>query len=479
MTEETLNKYDTTIIQSTTGTGKTSNTAKFIKTYMNEAYGKDVVEKFKVLSIVSRKSLASQHIQSFKNEGIELKSYLEHDKDIEDDNLVICLNSLLLYSKYKPEFFNNYIVYIDEITTFTRHLTHNQTLNNNLKLIYVTLMKIILNCKKLILTEAIINDNVFNLTEKRKGDKVFIRNIYKKYDGVQAMQYNDENKFLSFIISEVEKNRFFLFGSDSCDISTKYYTECSKYSENCILITAETKFKFEDVNQQFKNKFVIYSPSITCGVDFNINDRQNVFIYIKGDTIEPCDSFQQLTRTRNIDKAYFYIKPVEPKQPKYASIYECMDEYKGIALTHSRLCTLCSTIDENDDVKFNDNTFFKLFVYNEYLNDIYNTNKERHFKKILLDNGFAITNIYAKTKLNKTNTNKLIENRKEMKTKTFIEHVDDIKYDENLDDVIKFLNIFDKNTQKKYYDVISDKFLLEDYLNLFKNRKNKRKSSQN
>jgi hypothetical protein len=340
-------------------------------------------------------------------------------------------------------------------------------------------MKIILNCKKLILTEAIINDSVFNLTEKRKGDKVFIRNIYKKYDGVQAMQYNDENKFLSFIISEVEKNRFFLFGSDSCDISTKYYTECSKYSENCILITAETKFKFEDVNQQFKNKFVFYSPSITCGVDFNINDRQNVFIYIKGDTIEPCDSFQQLTRTRNIDKAYFCIKPVEPKQPKYASIYECIDEYKGIALTHSRLCTLCSTIDKNDDVKFNDNTFFKLFVYNEYLNDIYNTNKERHFKKILLDNGFAITNIYAKTKLNKTNTNKLIENRKEMKTKTFIEHVDDIKYDENLDDVIKFLNIFDKNTQKKYYDVISDKFLLEDYLNLFKNRKNKRKSSQN
>jgi hypothetical protein len=468
LTKEVFNDYDTIIIKSTTGTGKTSNTAKFIHNYIVEASDKDIVEKYKVLSIVSRISLSSQHIMSFKNENIVLNSYLEHNKNIEDDNLVICLNSILLFSKYKSDFFKNYIVYIDEITTFTRHLTHNQTLNNNLKLIYVTLIKIILNCKKLILSEAIINDNVFNLIEKRKGKNVFIENIFKKYEGVQAVQYNDENKFLSFIISEVEKKKFFLFGCDSCDICTKYYTECLKYSENCILITAETKFKFEDVNEQFKDKFVFYSPSITCGVDFNINENQNVFIYIKGDTIEPCDSFQQLTRTRNINKAYFYIKPVEPKQPKYETINDCVDEYKEIALTHSRLCTLCSTIDENDDVKFNDNTFFKLFVYNEYLNDVYNTNKERHFKKILSDNGFIINSVYSKMKLNKTNTNILIENRNELKNKIFVEHVEDVKYNENLDDVLKFLNIKDKDTQKKYNELISDKFLLEDYLNLIR-----------
>jgi hypothetical protein len=310
-----------------------------------------------------------------------MSSYLDVNKNVEDDNLVICLNSILIYSKYKPAFFKNYIVYIDEITTFTKHLTHNKTLNSNLKLIYVTLMKIILNCKKLILTEAIINDNVFNVIEKRLGKKILINNEYKKYDGIQAIQYNDENKYLSFIISEVQKKNYFLFGSDSCDVITKYYSECLKYSNNCILITADTKFILDDVNEQFKNKFVFYSPSITCGVDFNISEKQNVFLYIKGDTLEPCDSFQQLTRTRNIKNVYFYVKRNTSKLPKYATIKDCEEEFKSIAFTHSKLCNICCNVDNNDDVVFNDNTFFKLFVYNEYINDIYNTNKELHFKK--------------------------------------------------------------------------------------------------
>ena len=41
--------------------------------------------------------------------------------DIEDNNLVICINSILRYHKYEAEFFNNYVVYIDEINIFTRH----------------------------------------------------------------------------------------------------------------------------------------------------------------------------------------------------------------------------------------------------------------------------------------------------------------------------------------------------------------------
>ena len=103
MTQDKINNYDTIIIKSTTGTGKTSNTAKFIKAFIEQEKSKETVEIYKVLSIVSRISLAGQHVQSFKNENIEILSYLEHDKNIEDDNIVICLNAILLFSKYKPE----------------------------------------------------------------------------------------------------------------------------------------------------------------------------------------------------------------------------------------------------------------------------------------------------------------------------------------------------------------------------------------
>jgi hypothetical protein len=297
---------------------------------------------------------------------------------------------------------------------------------------------------------------------------MLINNEYKKYDGIQAIQYNDENKYLSFIISEVQKNNYFLFGSDSCDVITKYYSECLKYSSNCILITADTKFILDDVNEQFKNKFVFYSPSITCGVDFNISEKQNVFLYIKGDTLEPCDSFQQLTRTRNIKNVYFYVKRNTSKLPKYATIKDCEEEFKSIAFTHSKLCNICCNVDNNDDVVFNDNTFFKLFVYNEYINDIYNTNKELHFKKILTDNGFILNKLYKSCQLSKVNKTLLIDNKNELKKKIFDDHVENIKTDEVLEMASNFLNLLDKEAKTKYYNVLMDKFLREDYLNVIR-----------
>ena len=58
-------------------------------------------------------------------------------------------------------------------------------------------------------------------------------------------------------------------------------------------------------------------------------------------------------------------------------------------------------IDENDDYKFNENMFFKLFVYNEYLTDIYKTNKEYHFRQILKDNGYIVKELGTTNKLKK------------------------------------------------------------------------------
>ena len=74
-------------------------------------------------------------------------------------------------------------------------------------------------------------------------------------------------------------------------------------------------------------------------------------------------------------------------------------------------------------INFNDNTFFISFVYNEYVSDVYNTNKERHFKRILSDNGFVINEVYKSAILNKTNKSLLIDNKKELKKKIFTDHV--------------------------------------------------------
>ena len=58
---ETLKTYDTIIIKSTTGTGKTSNTARHVEQYMKDHEG------LKFMSIVNLITLSHQHIESFKN----------------------------------------------------------------------------------------------------------------------------------------------------------------------------------------------------------------------------------------------------------------------------------------------------------------------------------------------------------------------------------------------------------------------------
>ena len=69
----------------------------------------------------------------------------------------------------------------------------------------------------------------------------------------------------------------------------------------------EDRRHIKDASKEFKNKFIIYSPTITTGIDFTTDEPQNVFLYIKGSSITPEASFQQLSRTRNIKNVFFYI----------------------------------------------------------------------------------------------------------------------------------------------------------------------------
>ena len=108
LTEEIFNNNSTIIIESTTGTGKTSNVALFCKKYELFNDNKEIEEVNKILSIVSRVSLTSQHIESYSEQGINMSSYLD-DIDIEDNNIVICINSILRYHTYEAEFFNSYV----------------------------------------------------------------------------------------------------------------------------------------------------------------------------------------------------------------------------------------------------------------------------------------------------------------------------------------------------------------------------------
>ena len=87
------------------------------------------------------------------------------------------------------------------------------------------LIKLIKNCKKIILTDATINLNTLNLLKTRTTNNktIFIKNEVQKFKNVNAIKYLDENLFLEEVKSNIKNKKYFLFGCDGCEKITEFY----------------------------------------------------------------------------------------------------------------------------------------------------------------------------------------------------------------------------------------------------------------
>ena len=447
------------IIESCTGTGKTTAVAKYLKEYLVEN------PHYKVLSIIDRITLADQHIKSFNDHGIKFNDY--RNKFIDNQHYIVCINSLLT-ATIEEDDIKNYIIYIDEINSFLKHITHNNTLDKNLKHIFTELMWLIKNCHKVIVSDAIINDNIFSFLNCRKNKKqLFVRNEYKKYEGINAVRLRDENIFKSKLEQHLRDNKYFSFGCDSCTVVEQYYytlyeTATEQQRSNMILFTANHKFDITNASEQFKNKFLFFSPAIETAVDISLAKSQDVFIYIKGSTIDPSSSFQQATRTRNIDTLYYFCEKID-QVPKYLNIDDVKEQYRKNIINNDNLTVLCKYIDSNDEVITSENTFFKLFCYNEYLHDCYNTDKLRHFELILLHNKFKLTKTGKGSYLDQETRIEMTDLRKEINEDEFNKFINDEIESKILSDRINTLNLRDKDVIMFYKDYLMDPFKIKDH----------------
>ena len=279
------------------------------------------------------------------------------------------------------------------------------------------------------------------------------------------------------IYEEVENNRFFLFGCDSKNTVSKIFYKCIKtyphLKDKFILITAETQTRINDPNVDFKNKFVFYSPKITYGVDFNMDISQNVFIYVKGRTLTPYGIYQQCTRTRNIDSVYFYCECFG-KAEQYKTLKELEDTMKDNITNNTILNNLCSAFDDDDEFKVLENTFFKLYCYNEYIRDVFETSKYHHLENILTKEGFDIVNLYEPKKLDRDTRDELTELIENLTQEQFDEYVNDGDKDNKTYECINkrasLLNLDRENIEQltQYKDILMNKYKLSEHLNVIK-----------
>jgi len=145
-----------------------------------------------------------------------------------------------------------------------------------------------------------------------------------------------------------------------------------------------------------------------------------------------------------MNKLYYYCK--EHKEiPKFNTLLDTHVYYKNIInATDLNLLNICVSIDDNDEEKINENTFFNLFCYDEYVKDTYKTNKLKHFEDILINKGFILSVIGENKEMDDKEDFKALkteydeklfyefietkeENKKQNKFNSFNEHIETFK----------------------------------------------------
>lgn len=474
--------YETIIIKSGTATGKTTAITLLFKRL------KEISPDIKIITIVNKITLASQHVQSFKDVDINMLNYedikTDYEAFINPDALTICINSL---DKLKIDDPSKYIIYIDEVSSLL-NLTDNDTLKHiDFKSINRKLLKLIKYGYKVVLSDAFIKDGVYELLKSRNNKWLFLNNDFKHYDGVPAQRCRDFNNFKKLMSSDLEVNNYFFCACDSKNNAKSIYdylikTNPDRVNDIIIITSDETAsgFRIKNANEQFINKFVIYSPSIVEAVSFSINEHQNVYIWIDGASIDASQCFQQVCRTRQIKKLFYYSELKTPsKEYKYNCLEDVKKEIRNTIDIITKECPLynqCIIDNEFDELELKENTFFNLYCYNRYFLDAISTNIRAHFENFLLDAGFKLIDYNGDIKPIS------IDDRKEIK-QIKQDHIDELlneflKADENEILKPKFKIILDKIDYLKipndieaileYKDEITNRYKLEDHDRIIK-----------
>lgn len=452
------------IIQSQTGTGKTSGFMKSIKK-----------SKLKFISIVAKRSLGKQHYNDYikyvnDNKQIDPVEEIFFGKDIGIDyytekhfdterNLVFCINSLpKLYKRFNHDelslydFMKDRVLFIDEIMIFLQtELTKNDTIDSNLKEIYSMLMKMIRFAKCIYFCQSHIDiDLIQTILSQRTGKIHLTVNKYEVMKQKKALKFTEESEFIDRITSEGSNG--FLVGCDSKNVADTIYKVCMKSfpDRNIFLITSETSYN------EYKPEcgdIVIYSPSITYGVDFSFENKQNQYIYIKNNnTINAMQIYQQAMRTRNLNQLKYYIAKEKENKRKYKDYEDCKNKIVKNIENHKQFLNLCTYTNENEDLKVVENCFFKLYVNSELSYDIVSQDLLKSFEELLVQNGFEIETTEDK------NDNKMFADAKceiKIEDKSLIEKFFE-KFEELIDERDEEEKEKDKDKKENGEDMINE-----------------------
>ena len=459
---------DTILVESGTGTGKSKCFAIYVAKYLKENPGK------KLISIFGKRNLGMAQKLYFLENGIDVSYYSDNGfhKNC-NGNVLICINSLY---KYIDQFTSNsedYVLFLDEISLFTCEITHNETLGE-LKKIYAMLKFLIRKCDKLFACQNEINDSATELLKvrlKQSRRNILIKNAFKNNMNKKAIKCLNVDIMIEKMKEDVANGKYFVFSSDSkeeCDKIFELFTKDLKDKNNYVKFTSKSDDKYDDTFD-FKNKYCFHTPCISAGVDISLEHPQNAYIYIKGKSVDSVNLYQMAMRTRNLNKLFYsYRDKIKVKEPKFKSVQDCYDELANDVKTNNKsVLNMCYNLNIDDEMAFKPNTFFDLYVRNEYLTEKYHANLIQEFENILINNGFEVVLDIVKTTDYTIEMKKAKDNLTVYSDNVFTSFLETGE-NESLSEICNILHTSNMDDKLRFQEFIKDEFKLRGHFNFVK-----------
>jgi|DEB0MinimDraft_4_1074332.scaffolds.fasta_scaffold00095_19 hypothetical protein len=459
--EESLS-HDCILIQSDTGTGKTTAFKNFIKK----------TEK-PFISIVSRITLGEEQVRVMRNEGIECKFHQEITDTIKDgfmkngepegdpfpkagfyeyegDNLVITIDSIMKIgnwgnngddedSDYNP--FEDYVVYLDELNSLIEYFVDCPNLHSKRLIVYQFLIKVLQGAECVIGTDADISDISLNFFSGNDLPFHYIVNEYKHNKGIEA----EELFSYKSLVEEISNEDKYMVACDEKGTAIKLGDDLKRLGHKDILVvSADSPMEVLQDLDLDKHDKVIFSPKIVYGLD-SVMERK-VFGYFRCRTIDPRGMIQQICRCRNIISLQFLFEDKSWKPYKYDSIAECREVLMNGVNIMMKSFSMCG-LEESQKI-FND--LYSQYVYNQ---DTFKSNYFAHFLQLILSRGFEYE------------MNPELMNKSTGQTASIAKEIKEQKEKVVLDEFDKFYDVYKVEYEKlkKKYDDYSELIRKHEY----------------
>ena len=440
-------------IKSDTGTGKTTLFKKHIQKTQDN-----------FISITSRRTLAKEQYEDFLEICDDHISYYEYDTfNPQNQGLTICIDSIL---KIKHWDFSNHIIFLDEFNSIIEYILDTDTMAKIRDEVFdILLNTILLNCKSIICVDADISDlsiQYLKEVERIKGIKLnYIQNDYIHNKGTLSTEIHEHEDFIEMIAKE----EMFLLPCDSKKQAKNLWIQLTNIDkehhpdrEPILLIIAEDTQKLDETIRLNQHKRIIFSPKIVYGLDSNGYGKNQlsrpVYSYYEMNTISPSGMLQQINRERKISHHYYFI--YNKNISKDTIISE--DEFKNYVEEENKLALKVFQLQEHH----NNILFCSLLYYYEYKKNCYRSNPSYHFKKLLKQRGFILTN----EELITGNRDKQLKELKKENAQIYDEEHYDMKTLLLSDVNRKLLKIFNTNQICKFRDLIVDNSKTTQHINI-------------